>query len=185
MFSIILNIAIVTANTLVGTKENPAKSNTGFVIDKIQKYFGLIGQQYCVMTVLYCYLEACNQLKIKFPFPLTASSQTLYEDAKKLNCVFTNPSQIKAGDIVIWRKFNLWKGHAGLIISQLSKDNTFITIEGNTSNSDFGSQSDGDGIYKRIRTANKLEFTYDNFYIRGFIDVKKYFEVKGNNKCFN
>lgn len=172
----IINIAIATAGTLVGTKELPRGSNRGLVIDKIQNYFGLRGQQYCVMTVLYCYMEACNSLKIKFPFPKTASSQTLFEHAKKLGAIYTDPKILKPGDIVIWRKLNLWQGHAGLVISNLFGDNTFRTIEGNTSNSNYGSQSDGDGIYKRIRSANKINFNYSNFYIRGFIDVQTYFK---------
>lgn len=171
--------AIAMAGTLLGTKEVPPKSNRGLVIDKIQQYFGLRGQQYCVMFVLYCYIEACNRLKIKFSFPLTASSQTLFEDAKKIGATYTDPKLIKPGDIVIWRKLKLWQGHAGMVISSLFNDGTFWTIEGNTSNSDYGSQTDGDGIYKRIRKANKINFTLSNFYIRGFIDVDKYFKLKG------
>lgn len=172
----VVELAISAAETLVGTKEQPPKSNRGLIIDKIQKYFGLKGQQYCVMFTLYCYIEACNKLKIKFPFPKTASSQSLFENAKAKGATYTDPKLIKPGDIVIWRKLKLWQGHAGLVISNLFEDKTFRTIEGNTSNSNYGSQRDGDGIYKRIRSANKLNFNFSNFYIRGFIDVQKYFK---------
>lgn len=179
MYSRIKYLAVAAAGTLIGTKETPPGSNRGFIIDKIESLFNQRGVQYCVIFVLYCYLEACNSIKVNFPFPFTASSQTLFENAYKLDCIYYDPAKIKEGDIVIWRKFNLWKGHAGLIISPLNKDNTFVTIEGNTSNTDYGSQRDGDGIYKRIRKANKINFTVSAFYIRGFIDVQKYFNIKG------
>lgn len=175
MYKSIKELAITIANQLVGTKEFPVNSNRGLVIDKIQSLFNFKGQQYCVIFVLYCYLEACIKLKINFPFPKTASSQSLFEDAKAKGFVYYDPKFIKPGDIVIWRKLKLWQGHAGLITSVLLNNNTFRTIEGNTSNSNFGSQSDGDGIYKRIRSANKLNFSFSNFYIRGFINSSLYF----------
>lgn len=181
MFSDLRECALNYALLYTGNKERPPKSNRGIMIDRMQKVFGLIGQQYCVMFCIFCYWEAAKRLASrepqvpKFPLPMTASSQTLYEDALKKGFTYTDPKLIKPGDIVIWRKFKLWQGHAGLIFSELKPDNTFLTIEGNTSNSDFGDQRDGDGIYKRVRKANKINFTISSFYIRGFIDVEKYF----------
>jgi len=171
------NEVIEIASSLVGVREKG--QNRGGMIDIIQRKMGYIGLPYCVIFVLYCYTKACELLDLEYLFPATASTQTLYGWAKKQKITYTDPAEIKPGDIVIWRKFKLWKGHAALITSSLLspfKDKMFSTIEGNTSNSTYGSQRDGDGIYKRLRSAKKLNFEIDNFYIRGFIDVEKLYD---------
>jgi len=167
----IVDAAIETANSLVGTKEEG--NNRGAVIDMIQAPFGLVGQQYCVMFVLYCYMQACLRNSGKLLIEKTASSQTLFEYATKMGITYTDPKLMQPGDIAIYRKFKLWAGHAALITSKLNNDLTFNTIEGNTSNSNFGSQRDGDGIYRRIRNARKINFSQSSFYLRGFISIRK------------
>ena len=172
--SIIIPDCLLLANTLVGTKEE--RPNRGQVIDEIQRSLGFIGLPYCVIFCLYCYKQSFERNNFEFNLLKTASSQTLFEWAKKKEAVYSDPQMIKPGDIAIWRKWKLWQGHAGLITSYLLVHNEkklFNTIEGNTSNSNYGSQSDGDGIYRRIRYANKLDFSVDGFYLRGFIDVQK------------
>ena len=165
----IISDTLAVAATLIGTKEEG--QNHGKMIDKIESLFGLTGQQYCVMFVLYCYMQACSQNNAKFSLPETASSQTLFESAKKIGINYTDPRKIKPGDICIFRKYKLWEGHAALINSYLKDDMTFETIEGNTYDNDFGSQREGDGIYKRIRKAQSQNFVESSFYIRGFIDM--------------
>lgn len=167
----VINRALEIATKFIGTKEEG--QNTGPVIDEIQKKFGFHGVQYCVLFTLYCYKQACEELGIKYPFPQTASSQTLFDWALKNKIAYTDTRSLTRGDIVIWRKFKLWQGHAGLVISSFDEEhNTFKTIEGNTANSDYGNQRDGDGIYIRRRFARKIDFSVDNFYLRGFINVK-------------
>lgn len=166
--------AILIAESLIGTKEETP--NRGKVIDEIQREFNFIGLPYCVIFCLHCYKHACKALSLPYPLIITASSQTLFEWAKKKGFIYTDSQMVKPGDIMIWRKWNLWSGHAGMVTSSIltqDKGISINTIEGNTSNSNFGSQSDGDGIYRRIRTANKIDFSVDGFYIRGWIDMKK------------
>lgn len=174
----VIQDAILIANTLVGTKEET--QNRGKVIDEIQRELGFISLPYCVIFVLSCYKRACKALSVPFPMIVTASSQTLFEWAKKQEFTYTDPMLIKPGDIAIWRKWNLWSGHAGLITSFLEYNHNgqklFSTIEGNTSNNNYGSQSDGDGIYRRIRYANKIDFDVDGFYLRGFLNLRKILE---------
>lgn len=171
----IIKIALETAASFIGTKEE--SQNRGKIIDQIQQEMGFIGQPYCAIFVLYCFKKACEQLRLKDYLPETASSQTLFQWADNNKFIYNDPELLKPGDIVIWRKFKLWQGHAGLIISPLLdiKEMSFQTIEANTSNSDFGNQREGDGIYKRIRHANKIDFDVDGFYLRGFIDAEKIF----------
>lgn len=173
--SIIIYEALRLAKSLIGIRE--LKPNRGHVIDEIQRQLGFNGVAYCVLFCLYCYKEACEKNNLDFPFLITASSQSLFEWANKKELIYTDPSLLKPGDIAIWRKFKLWQGHAGLIESHLIRNTnggySFHTIEGNTSNSNYGNQRDGDGIYRRIRYVNKIDFSVDGFYLRGFIDVKK------------
>lgn len=162
------------ATSKVGIVEKPKNSNRGEEIDRIQREFGYKGVQYCVLFVLFCYKYAFEKHGIKWIFPNTASSQTLYAWAKKQEAVFTNPDLIRKGDIIIWRKRKLWQGHAGLVRSapQLTRDGLVMeTIEGNTSSGDRGSQRDGGGIYVRRRNVNETDFDVDAFYYRGFIDL--------------
>jgi hypothetical protein len=171
----IISDAIQNARDLVGTKE--AGNNRGILIDKIEKEFGLVGQAYCVMFILYCYIQAAKKYSETLLLPKTASSQTLFEYAQKQNLTYQDPTLLKPGDIAIYRKFKLWQGHAAFVVSNYSpEEKTFQTIEGNTSNSNFGSQSDGDGIYNRVRACKKINFEIGSFYLRGFIDMGKVYK---------
>lgn len=162
---------ILFASGCISEQETPPKSNRSPLIDRIQKAFGLIGQQYCVMFVLWCYMKTLERLKLQFPFIKTASSQTLYTECEKKGWTTTDLSKVLPGDIMIFRKYHKWAGHAALVVDK--GVNSVTTIEGNTSNSNYGSQSDGDGIWKRIRKVTEAEFKVDDWYIRGFIQVRK------------
>jgi len=176
----IIDKAIEIAQWLVGAKEEPKDSNRGRDIDVIQGAFGFSGVQYCVLFCLYCYKIALGHFNIEYTLPNTASSQTLFEEAKKLGCVSTDFTNIQPGDIVIWRKFKLWQGHAGLCVSYLNTtDNSFVTIEGNTQPDNKGDQREGGGIYKKVRYAKKVDFLVDNFYLRGYIQMDKLLKQKG------
>ncbi len=171
----VITKALEWADKLTGTLEVPKDSNRGLVIDDIQKTFGYKGVQYCALFAQYCYKRACTALNIPFPFSGTASSQTLYQEALKKNWIETDFSKLQSGDIVIWRKFTTWSGHVGIVVEVDSPNKCFYSIEGNTQNSDLGDQRDGGGIFKRKRYMRKLDFSVDNFYLRGFISVRKVF----------
>lgn len=171
-----MDFAVKVGLSLDGTKE--VGQNRGGMVDAIQKEFGFKGVQYCVLTTLYCYKKACEYFGVDYYLPKTASSQTLFEEAKKYTS--TDFSKIQPGDIVIWRKFKLWQGHAGLCISLFDMEsNSFRTIEGNTSPDKNGNQREGDGIYQKLRYARKMDFTVDNFYLRGYINMTEYLNDLG------
>lgn len=170
---LIIKDAITLANGYIGTKEQPAGSNRGVSIDAIQKSFGFQGVQYCALFAQYIYKAVSIIYHTDFKLPGTASSQTLYEWAKQNGYASNDFSLLKPGDIIIWRKMKLWQGHVGLVVSVNFMEQCFETIEGNTSNSDFGSQRDGDGIYRRKRFMKKADFVVDNFWLRGFIQMRK------------
>lgn len=172
---IVADKALEWANKFVGTQEVPKDSNRGLVIDDIQKVFGFKGVSYCALFAQYCYKRACTALNLQFPFSGTASSQTLYQEALKKNWIETDFKKLKRGDIVIWRKWKLWQGHVGIVEQVFTELETFHSIEGNTSPGDIGSQSNGGGIYRRVRFMKKMDFAVDGFYLRGFISIGKVF----------
>lgn len=167
--------ALGWAEKLKGTLEVPKDSNRGLVIDDIQKVFGYKGVQYCALFAQYCYKRACVCLNIPFPFSGTASSQTLFGEALNKKWVETDFSKLQSGDIVIWRKWKFWQGHVGLVKSVDHANKLFVTVEGNTSSTNEGSQRNGGGIFERVRYMKKQDFVVDAFYLRGFISVRKVF----------
>lgn len=167
--------ALEWANKFVDTQEVPRNSNRGLVIDDIQKVFNYKGVAYCALFAQYCYKRACSAFNIPFPFSGTASSQTLYSEALKKNWIETDFNKLAMGDIVIWRKFLKWQGHVGIVERVFPEFQLFHSIEGNTSSGDTGSQSNGDGIYRRVRYMKKMDFTVDSFWLRGFIDISRVF----------
>lgn len=181
----IKNRLIKNAIKYCGILENPKNSNRGEVIDIIQKEFGFEGIPYCVLFVLYIYKKTLEEFGIKLPLLVTPSSQTLFNWAQNKGLIETDFSKLGAGDIVIWRKFKLWQGHAGIVISVNNSEKSFLTVEGNTSaehllsivpgseNSDFGDQREGGGIFKRKRYMRKADFAMDAFYLRGFIPADR------------
>lgn len=172
---IIVEKAIEWANKFVGTQEVPKDSNRGLVIDDIQKVFGYKGVSYCALFAQYCYKRACTALNIPFPFSGTASSQTLYQEALKKNWIETDFKKLQRGDIVIWQKWKMWQGHVGIVERVFTELETFHSIEGNTSSGDVGSQSNGDGIYRRVRYMKKIDLAVDSFWLKGFISIRKVF----------
>jgi len=72
-----------------------------------------------------------------------------------------NTIEPKKGDLVLfdWEKDGK-ANHIGIFVEWLEKGVSFTCIEGNTSSSDKGSQSNGDGVYKKKRfVSNVLSFT--------------------------
>ena len=140
-------------------------------IDEIEKYFGMHGQQYCSMFVEYCLFTTFPGLK--GILPKMPSSQTFWSWGVNQGFTSTDTSHMKPGDIVIWQHEQTWTGHVGLVASPVHGDMGFDTIEGNTSPTDKGSQSNGGGIYRKKRYANSAAFKNDSFHLRGYISLDK------------
>lgn len=157
--------------------------NDGVEIKRWLGYLGLSqGNPYCAAFVTGgCYKEASDNLGITQPLPKTARVSALYTAAKK------NPYKYKVipalrvkqkiekleqADVVIWSHNKLpgntnWNGHAGIVISQ-TNNNSFKSIEGNTSSGEKGSQRDGDGVFRRTRVLG----LGTKFPVEGFVRVK-------------
>lgn len=170
-----------------GIREDPPNSNRGKRIDEIQAWFGMRGEQYCIMTALYLWHLALRDGQKKFPFMKTASTQTFLKWVREIKAFKTDPKLVSVGDIALWTKFTRkpghlwtpsWQGHAELVISPCSADATFYTIGGNTSPDPGSHEREGGGIYKKLRNAKRFEaFPESGTYalvLRGIFDCETF-----------
>lgn len=164
----------VVANTkkYIGIYEKN-NDNRGPEIDKIEKWFGLQGEPYCLMFSLWNYHEVFDANGIKNPLPKIARVSKFYKWAQQ------NPLTVKVipsksliwgaktlhgGEIAVFvhgSGINLnsnWSGHAA-ISKVFEKPDDVYTAEGNTKPGDAGDQTGvsksmnggHDGIYERHR----------------------------------
>ena len=124
----------------LGYKENPPDSN----MTKYGKWFGLNGQPWCMMFVMWCFKQAgyYDALPVH-----TASCTTMMNSAKAKNMWVT--SGFKPGDILIM-SFN-GSRHVGIVES--ANPSAVITIEGNTGS---GNEANGGQVMKRTRRYSNI-----------------------------
>lgn len=133
---------IEVAQKYIGTEEVPKNSNKT-IFGKWAKYDGV---PWCGLFVSKCYEEAKKPLpKIGFAFNGFAGCQTAVAYFKKNNQITTDP---KEGDIVFfdWNSDGRYD-HTGIFVKWID-DNTFETIEGNTSPKN---DSNGGNVMRRTR----------------------------------
>jgi len=130
----------------IGSTESPAGSNR----TRYGVWYGWNGVAWCMIFVQWLYAQAGRPLPYK-----TASCSQLLEWYRKNRpeCIVTDP---KPRDIVLYTF-----SHTGIVESVGAS--SIIAIEGNTSAGDQGSQSNGGGVFRRIRNKSLVKA-----YIRPF-----------------
>lgn len=153
----ILNIAAQQ----VGYTENPPNSNK----TKYGAWYGLDGQPWCMMFVQWCFAQAGEPLPYK-----TASCSALerWYRQNRPDAVHTQP---QPGDIVIYDF-----GHTGIVES--AQNATITAIEGNTSPGVNGSQNNGGGVYRRVRSISTVTAFIRPDYIESEDDNMNYEQWK-------
>lgn len=140
---------IEIAKAEINTTENPKGSNK----TKYGEWFGWNGVAWCGIFVSWVFAKAGYPLgNIGFAKGF-AGCDTAVAHFKRLNVMTVNPQK---GDIVFFN-FDSDAGaeHVGIFYELIDK-NTFRSIEGNTSSGDKGSQSNGDGVYLRVRKFSQV-----------------------------
>lgn len=133
----LLNIA----RAELGTKESPAGSNQV----KYASWYGLPGQPWCVMFVMWVFAQAGVALPTR-----TASCTLLMNAAKAAGSWVT--SGYRPGDVVIYDwGIDEVPDHCGIVSAVLSGG--VRTIEGNTA---VGNDSDGGEVMERTRTNKQI-----------------------------
>ena len=125
----------------LGTKESPAGSNQV----KYATWYGLPGQPWCVMFVMWVFAQAGVALPTR-----TASCTLLMNAAKKAGTWVT--SGYLPGDVVIYDwGANGVPDHCGIVES--ASGSAVTAIEGNTA---VGNDSDGGEVMRRERQTRQI-----------------------------
>jgi hypothetical protein len=138
---------ILVAENYIGVEET-AGANRHPEIDKWNTRLGLpLGSSYCAAFVSF----VLDSAEVKTPAIRTGvAQQFITKQSISATKVSAGTVTIPAGSLVIWKRGNTWQGHVGITVADW-KGPTGYTIEANTSPSDAGSQSNGDGVYRKIR----------------------------------
>lgn len=139
---------ISVARSTVGITESPAGSN----MTKFHKEMGVGACYWCALWIMWCFKKA----GISAP-QITASCQNTFNNYSKMGRV--SSTEPKVGALCFFqysRNNNL--NHIGIVIG--FDDTTITTIEGNTSSSNKGDQSNGGGVFekKHQRGAKELRW---------------------------
>ncbi len=140
-----------TAAAEIGYKE--AKTNK----TKYGKAYGLYGQPWCVIFQWWVFQQ--SGLPLLFCSGRKIASCTAVKDFA-LGREQWVTSKYQPGDLVVFdfTGKKLTTNHIGLVESV--SGNTLTTIEGNTSSGSAGSQSNGDGVYRRQRNVSLVIGAY-------------------------
>lgn len=137
------------ATSTLGYKESPAGSNR----NKFGAWYSVNGQPWCACWVSWVFYHA------GLPLPATTPKGFCYcpygvNWFKKQNRFYQNP---QVGDVIF---FDFQKDgisdHVG-IVEKVNSDGTVTTIEGNTSSTSAGSQSNGGCVARRIRSLSIVQ----------------------------
>ena len=104
---------------------------------------------WCMLFVSMC-LDECGQIDAIGGFSFN-TDYTVNQVRKHPDAYFVSVYDARPGDVVIYN----WDGggtdHVGFVEKNLG-GGTLQTIEGNTSSGDYGSQSAGNGVWRRVRS---------------------------------
>jgi hypothetical protein len=138
---------IDTARRYVGIKEKTGK-NDGYFIEIFQKSVGIAPHApYCAAFVSYD-LTAAHTTYPKVRSGL-ARSFKLTNSIKAID-VYYGAAHVPKGSLMGFENIGTYSGHIEITVKD-SKGSIIETIGANTSNGLQGSQSDGNGIYRRTR----------------------------------
>ena len=130
----------------LGTEEKPTNKT------KYGKWYGLNGQPWCAIFVSWVFHQAGLGKKInasgKKGFASCAAGLAWFAKKNKLVPV----GQAQEGDIVFFQfDDDAQPDHVGIVLKNRTKRKMLVCVEGNTSPTKNGSQSNGGGVYKKTR----------------------------------
>lgn len=139
--------SLQSAQSQLGVTEKPKGSNAGPEVEIYLKSVGLgKGYSWCMAFVFWNLLQASNLTKIANPLKKTGGVLAQFSFCKNLIVKLPKPGYIFIMD------FGHGVGHTGFV-SQVFKNGTIETIEGNTN--DDGSR-EGYEVAKRIRKVSQM-----------------------------
>lgn len=123
---------------------------------KYGREYGMTGQPWCCMFVWWVF-KATGLSELFYGGGKTASCTALMNYAKSKGQWITGG--YRAGDIILYQFDNdAYADHVG--ICENVTGSTVTCIEGNTSKGNSGSQANGDGVYRRVRSTSLVYGAY-------------------------
>jgi hypothetical protein len=139
------------ARGFIGTKE--VGNNGGYWVQRFQKVSNAPkGSPWCAAFVNFC-LDSAGVKGL--PNTRNGLARSFATKNKTIKASTFN-GELPAGTIIVWRRGNTLFGHAGVVEKWNGKKGT--TVEGNTSSGAKGSQSEGDGVWRRRRAIDPSNF---------------------------
>lgn len=120
---------------------------------KYGAWYGVDGQPWCAIFVSWCYHKAglVDKVAAETKKGFASCDAGLKWFAKKGKIVPVG--EAKEGDIVFFQFDNdAQPDHVGIVAKNMKRLKALRTIEGNTSPSNKGSQSNGGGVYEKKRS---------------------------------
>lgn len=123
--------------------------NAGYWVERFQHAANVErGAPWCAAAITFC----CKALDVASPKPAPARVYSWMTWGKTHGLLVKSPNR---GDLCLWLNKDT-TGHIGIVVRVVGP---FIqTIEANTSSGDSGSQSDGDGLFRRTRLKSKFGY---------------------------
>jgi hypothetical protein len=148
--------AIAFARRYVGTTEQPPGSNR----TPFGQWYGTDGVAWCAIFASFIVTGLCE---VVMPGATTkkgfAYTPYMEREARKRGR-WVEPTALEPGDLVLFQfDDDPQVDHVGLFVRWASKG-VAVTIEGNTSSDDRGSQSNGGGVYERRRPVKVIRGAY-------------------------
>jgi peptidoglycan hydrolase-like protein with peptidoglycan-binding domain len=143
--------AVDVALSKIGVAEDPPESN----IVEFSKWYGVNGP-WCAMFVTWCAVQAGSKSFVKGK-TYSYCPNVLRDAQTKSNGLSITTTPVK-GSVVLfdWQKDGV-PDHIGLFIKWADKEKTsFYAVEGNTSSSEKGSQSNGGQVAQRLRYVKNI-----------------------------
>lgn len=160
-----VNDILKVARAEIGYREGSNNSN------KYGAEYGLDHQPWCVIFIWWIFKHS-NASSLFYGGGKIALCSALFNYHKGKGQSVSR-SSLKAGDVVFFdfsgKATNT--SHVG-IVEKINSDGSITTIEGNTSSGSSGSQSNGDGVYRRVRPLKYVSKAYRPAY-EGAESIKK------------
>ena len=121
------------------------------------EWYGMNHQPWCGMVISWCFkengIEKLVAAQSKKGFAKCSIALRWFEQNKQIVPV----ERARPGDIVFYRFGKDGKTHhVGLVVENYPDKGLMSCIEGNTSSDEKGSQRDGDGVFKKMRSYNEV-----------------------------
>lgn len=147
-------LALAYGQKWVGTRESPAGSNRGKQIDVWQREVDMIAQPWCGAFVHACLkvggVKGLSSRMRYCPYIIEDGTKGLNGLLKRVPL-----SEAKPGDLLVYQFDTGAVDHVGLFVAH-GKAGQVLTIEGNTSAGESGSQSNGGMVANRTRNTSLI-----------------------------